>query len=1024
MNLQNCIQDPSCVGIHKLPGRAPLIPALHIGVDYRHRWESEFVQSLNGSYRFAYRPEADCPNFFDPHYEDADWDTIDVPSMWQFRGYGEPAYTNISYPFPFNPPYIDAPNPVGYYRRKFTIAQKTGKTILHFAGVDNAFYVYLNGEFVGFSKGSRNVAEFDVTAQIRSGENTLAVQVMTYSDASYLEAQDMLLANGIFRDVYLLHLDAYTLWDYRVTSDLQAFTIQLQVEGAEPGDTVSLTVDGQTQRLPAQPEIRVYFPISEPHLWNAEDPFLYQLEIALYRGERVVELHSKKIGMMHTAIDGPHFLVNGAPVYFKGINRHETSPDNGRAIPDEMIEREVKLIKANNLNAIRCSHYPNNPCFYEWCSELGLYVMDEADLESHGCGETGDQGYLSKRADWRDAYLDRMRRMLEQSKNDVCVFMHSAGNECGYGQNMRDCQLLAESFDPDHVAIHDMETNFGKLVEHAPCEPGDNILRMGYLSEERLGEVDQCRPIYMQIEYGHAMGNSPGFLRGYQDFTYTHEKCLGGFVWEFKNHSLRRINDDGSVDYLYGGDFYDRGHWSDFCMDGYLMSDGTPKHSWYELGDVLSPVYVTGNGTELTFKNTYDFRSLDTVTCHAVLCEDTTQIAEWRGALPAIPPHVSATFGIPLAVSDPQPGASYYLNLYFYDNNQCIGKYQSQLGRPIAKSLFAPPAGSVSWSKTDAHRLCVTGADFQIEFTDGMLSKLVQNNKKLVDAPLQFNFRRAPIDNDGILGMSSGMRRDIDIWEDALLDTIRFAPRTVTAKSLPDRVRICATGRILPQSRYYGLETVVQTDVFADGMVQFTVHGDPYGKWPTHLPRIGCMLELDGAFSNLTWYGRGPRENYSDCQFASHMGRYSCPVTESYTVFDHPQDTGNHESTAYLQIAQPSGENLTFIGCDAFAFSAHDFSLDALTCARHRSDLRRDGKTHLYIDYKMRGLGSHSCGPLPEPPYELSIHPFVFSFVLAANRTESEALRWTRTDFGVRSGPVDTQNRTDSDISVDRTCLN
>lgn len=1024
MNLQNCISDPSCLGIRKLPGRAPLIPARHSGVDYRHRWESELIQSLNGDYKFAYRPEADLPDFANPAYDDSAWDTIDVPSMWQFRGYGEPSYTNISYPFPFNPPYIDAPNPVGYYRRTFTVAQKTGKTILHFAGVDNAFYAYVNGKFAGFSKGSRNPAEFDVSDLIHAGENTLAVQVMTYSDASYLEMQDMLLSNGIFRDVYLLHVDTFTLWDYRVTSDLHAFTVALQIEGAQPGDSVEIVVDGQHQRFDAQAEIRAIFPILEPHLWNAEDPFLYPLEISLYRGDQLIEMHSKKIGMMHSEIQGPHFLVNGAPVYFKGVNRHETSPDNGRAIPDEMIEREVKMIKANNLNAIRCSHYPNNPCFYEWCSELGIYVMDEADLETHGCGETGDQGYLSKRADWRDAYLDRVRRMLELDKNDVCVFIHSMGNECGYGQNMRDGQIMAEQFDPDHVAVHQMETNFKKLLYHEKLELGDVLLRVGYLSEEKLREMDACMPIYMQVEYAHAMGNSPGFLRGYQNFTYSHDKCIGGFVWEFKNHSIQRVNADGSVDYLYGGDFHDRGHWSNFCLDGYLMSDGTPKHTWYELGDVFSPVYVTGDGTSLTFKNTYDFRSLDTVTCHAVLYEDTAPIAEWRGSLPAIAPHDSATFDIPLAVAAPKPGASYYLNLYFFDKKQPIGKYQSNLGRPTAKTPFAPPAGTLSWSKPDTHRICISGADFQITFADGMLTQLVQNGKTLVDHPLQFNFRRAPIDNDGIRGMFHWAERDIAAWDDALLDTIRFAPRTVTAESLPDRVRIRAVGRILPQSRYYGLETEVQSDVFADGTVQFTVHGDPYGKWPEHLPRIGLALELDGAFSDLTWYGRGPRENYSDCLFASHMGRYACPVTQSYTVFDHPQDSGNHESTAYLQVQQPSGENLTFVGCDAFAFSAHDFDLDTLTHARHRSDLHRDGKTHLYIDYKMRGLGSHSCGPLPEPPYELAIHPFVFSFVLAANRPESDALALARTDFGVLSGPVASQSADETDITVDRTCLN
>ena len=999
------IQNPACVGLKKLPGRTPVIPAQRAGVYYRNKEDSALLRSLNGMYRFAYREADELPDFFQPDWDDSEWDTIDVPSMWQYRGYGKCTYTNISYPFPFDPPYIDAENPVGYYRRSFHLAQKTARTILHFAGVDNAFFVYVNGVFAGFSKGSRNAAEFDVSGLVRSGDNLLAVKVMTYSDASYLEGQDMLLANGIFRDVYLLQLGAVSLWDYRVTSDLHAFTVALTLDyHGEPDYAVEITLNGKTQHFPASAHLSAVFPIDRPHLWNAEDPYLYPLTVTLLHGAVPTEIHSKKVGMMHSEIRGSQFLVNGAPICFKGVNRHETDCDNGRAISCDAIEKEVRMIKANNLNAVRCSHYPNDPSFYEFCSEIGLYVMDEADLETHGCVETGDQGYLSKRPEWREAYLDRIRRMMEQDKNEVCVVMRSMGNECGAGENLLAGQRLTMAFDPDHVAIHDQETDWAKLEHGAPLAPTDFLLRMGYLSETQLKAVDRSLPLYMQIEYAHAMGNSPGFLMGYQDFVYSHEKCIGGFVWEFKSHGFHRKNPDGTDDYLYGGDFGDRGHWANFCLDGYLMSDGTPKYTWYELFEAFSPVYVTGDGTHLQIRNTYDFRPLDALTCRAELREDTAIIGSWRGRLPAAAPHETVPFSVPLTVENPKPGASYFLDLHFYDGETNVGNAQRPLGVLCAPVPYRPAAGTLDWARDKNGAVLVRNAAFSVVIDNGMIVRYTRNGVPLIDSPMAFNFWRAPTDNDGIRGMYRWAERDAITWAEALLDTLRFFPRTVTAERQADRVRVLAHGCVLPQSRYYGLETDVQYDIFADGTIQIVIHGEPYGKWPEHLPRIGIALTLDEKYRRLTWYGRGPRENYSDCRAAAPVGRYQADCAQSYTVFDRPQESGNHEDTAYLQLGDENGENLTFIGCRSFAFSMHDFSLDTLTHARHRSDLNRDGKIHLYLDYKMRGLGSHSCGPLPEPAFELTPHPFTFAFVLAGSRPESEALTLARTDFGTVSG--------------------
>ena len=1001
--------NPQCVGVRKLAGRSPLIPATQTGVYYGNKEDSSLLQSLNGQYQFAYRLSDELPDFFRPELRDEDWDTIDVPSMWQFRGYGKCTYTNVSYPFPFNPPYIDAPNPVGYYRRHFALKKKTHRTLLHFAGVDNAFFVYINGQFAGFSKGSRNAAEFDISEFVREGDNLLAVKVMTYSDASYLEAQDMLLANGIFRDVYLLNLDRFSLWDYRVTSDLHSFTLNLTLLGAAEGDSVSINLNGDCRTLPAKDIAQIVFPIENPHLWNAEDPYLYPLTIALLHDGKPIEVHSKRIGMMHSEIRDWKFLVNGKPVYIKGINRHETSCDNGRAISRETIERETRMMKANHLNAVRTSHYPNDPYFYELCSQIGLYVMDEADLETHGCGDTGDQGFLSKLPEWKSAYLDRVQRMLELDKNEVCVFIHSMGNECGKGENMLAGQRMAAAFDPHHVAIHDMEVDNDKLLHGKPLEEGDNFLRMGYLSREQLEQVDQNLPIYMQIEYGHAMGNSPGFLMGYQDFVYSHPKCIGGFLWEFKNHSIVRKNADGTQDYLYGGDFDDCGHWSNFCLDGYLLADGTPKHSWYEVFEAFSPIYVTGNGTEFELRNTYDFRTTENILCRAELMEDTRKIAEWNGFLPIMEPHATAAFHIPLRVEQPVAGAAYYINLHFFDGDTCIGNHQRALGILKVGAAYVPSELHLEW-KQNAHSVTVGNADFTAVFENGMLQQYRKQNDDFMESPMTWNFMRAPIDNDGICDMYHWSERDITLWREALLSTMRFYPRSTTVEEQNAYIRIRAIGRVLPQSRYYGLDAVMQYDVYADGTILTTIHAAPYGLWPEHLPRIGLSMDMNGSFDHLLWYGRGPRENYADCLAASPVGRYESSVANSYTLFNRPQDSGNHENTAYLQVRNAVGKNLSVIGCSAFAFEAHDVSLKTLTNARHISDVHTDGKTHLYIDYKMRGLGSHSCGPFPEPEFELSVHPFTFAFVLNGNISEEEALALHRTDFGIQTGRNDNAN--------------
>lgn len=1004
------IEDQTVTGINRLKARSNLIPAQKKDVYYKNKEESAFLQSLNGEWRFKYCKADDIADFWRTPIDD--WDYIDVPSMWQYRGYGQCRYSNVEYPIPFNPPYVSCENPVGYYRRKFIIEEPKAHTVLHFGGVDSAYYVYVNGSFVGFSKGSRIPAEFDVSHLVHKGENDIAVKVFTYCDGTYLENQDMLTASGIFRDVYLLHTADVTLWDYRVLSSVNGFKIKLNFLGESfNGSSVEVELDSQSQTLDIDNEVECEFNLENPRLWSNEEPNLYQLYITVHTSDGHSEIHSKKVGILYSEIRDGNFFVNGNPVYIKGINRHEYDCKNGRAVSVDLIEKELRMIKANNINAIRCSHYTNNPAFYELCSEMGIFVMDEADLETHGCGATGDQGYLSKKPEWLGAYMDRVDRMLKQNKNETCIFMRSVGNECGRGENMIECLKHILEFDPTRAAIHDQQ-EFPKNFESKEHGEYDFIRRVGYVSREQIKRQSATQQVYMLIEYAHAMGNSPGFLEGYQKLVYEIDNFIGGFVWEFKNHGFYSEDENGNPYYKYGGDFEnDKPNWCNFCLDGYLMSDGTPKHTWYELGEVFSLVYATMQDGVIRLKNTYNFKNLNCITLKWNICEDFNVVKSGEISLPSVEPHGETTVDINTELTDAKAGARYYLNLCFFDGDTNVGNTQFKLKEKSGeRHIRSPFDGTIAFI---GNRICVNGYDWCFEFENGMFAGLKKNKKVIVDSPLEFNFWRAPTDNDGIMGMDSAFYRNVEKWTNAALETVCFFANSVRAYKSRGLAIVESFGKILPMSKYLGFDANVRYIIDGDGLMTVDVKGVPYGMFPPTLPRIGLHLAVNKDMRAVTWYGRGKRENYSDCIKASPVGLYRADIEDTYTVYDMPQETGNHENTVFASFSS-SNAALSIIGCDEFSFSYHDFTLDNLTKAKHRNELKKDCKNHIYIDYKMRGLGSHSCGPEPEKEFELRPHAFEFAFAIAADIDENAALKIARYDLGAHSGMLES----DSEVKI------
>ena len=959
-------------GERRLPARTLLVPAQKRGVTHKNFTESVRVQLLDGDWRFSYLQTDTAAPFYEPAFSDSGWDTLPVPGMWQFYGFGSCCYPNVRYPFPYDPPYIRRENPVGLYRRRFSAKKPAGRrAYLRFLGVDNACFVWLNGAYVGFSKGSRIPAEFDVTDALRDGENLLAVKVYTYSDASYLENQDMLLASGIFRSVKLIYTGANALWDYTLLPDETGFAVRWSCTAGERPAVLRFTLCDAAGAVcaaaekPAAAEGEVFLPLENAVCWNAEAPYLYTLYIEVVENGTVTEVHTKKTGIAKSEISGCRLRMNGAPITLKGVNRHENNAKTGRAITPAQIEAELKDIKACNLNAIRCSHYTNQPLFYELCSELGIYVMDEADCETHGAECTGDQGALNKDETWFEAFFDRVARMYQINKNETCVNIWSLGNECGTGVNQARCA--------DWLTRQAVKKPIKDMSECRP-EAAERFSLTGYMPMKTLTDSEKS-PEYplLMVEYAHAMGNSPGGLEDIWNWVYEHEHCCGGYVWEYKSHGFYTAGKNGRPRYLYGGDFAeDVYHWQNFSLDGYHTSDGTPKPAWGELGEVSAPVYVRFETDGVRIKNTYDFTPLNGVSMNWCVSADGVPARRGEIALNGLAPRGWRRIPLPLG-TDGLSGIV-TLDCVFTQNGKKLAHKQkilADLPRPAEKRT--PFAHTVERNEND---VTVRGGGFTVRIRGGLLSGIETPAGELLRAPMRLNCFRAGTDNDGAIFEPNHKSE----WEERLVRTLRFFCSELRVADAPEGTTVTASGKLLPFSHFWGFDAELVYRVAAGGRTEVSVDLKPYGAPPRILPRVGVILTLPKAFSRCRWLGRGPGESYPDCKANAPVGLYEGNAEALYFAYDVPQETGSHEDCRRVTV---SGKNAALTAEGAFAFSLHAFSLEALSEARHRDELEESENNFLYLDHRMRGLGSHSCGPEPEEAYELPTAAFRWSFTLS-----------------------------------------
>lgn len=1021
INLPAELQNPEVLEKKRLVARSALIPAKEAGIYYYNRYDSDRILSLNGDYRFFLDTEEAPDGFEVLEYDDSDWDVIDVPSMWQYRGYSDVTYPNVEYPFPPNPPYILRLNPVGCYRRTFEVMkeQLSNRAVLHFAGVDNAFYVYINGSFAGFAKGCRTDTEFDVTEFLKEGTNTIAVKVYTYSDASYLENQDMLLASGIFRDVYLIFTHQCALWDYEIISDMEKVLVRAYLWEEVSDARLKLTFDGEQSELTFKGKCAEYtFLRGDRELWTAETPNLYNITFELYESDVLREVHSKRVGFVTSEVKGHQFLVNGKPVRMKGINRHDNNCDNGRALTTKQIREDLLLMKANNINAIRCSHYPNSPELYEFASELGIYVMDEADLESHGCGVMGDQGMINKMPQWKAAFLDRTIRMQMRDKNETCVVIWSIGNEIGAGQNAEACAAYLRGLEDkkpvQYRALNLTDSDF--IICGYP-----NIYKMStYLENNREYNL----PLLM-IEYAHAMGNSPGNLEHIWEFVYEHPEFMGGYVWEFRSHGKRRVAANGLSDYLYGGDFHDDNHWSNFTLDGFLTSDGTKKPAIEELKFAYAPVRFAYENGVLKVHNVNDF---------LVISKENLEISwEVSGDGVILERDILDYSAIPARecyeteLKPEYSGHDCFLTVCAKKQGTIIYMKQFKLSAtcektPLKSELFK------AICKVNQDKVAVEGDNFKLTFENGVPVYYEKAGRIFISSPMAFVTHRAEIDNDGIVGLYP---RWIESWEKSRLHKMCFYTISTKVKQSDTEVVINVKGILTADHCYAGFNVDLQYKILYDGMFIVDMTVKPFGEMPelgghnpvnspettiSRLPRFGVCFMLDKRFQTAKWFGRGPGQNYPDAVSAAPVGMYEMPLDELNFHFDMPQETGTRTEVRQLQVKSSEG-NFNVYGNDTFSYSIHPWSLENLRAARHPSELEEDDCYYLYIDYKMRGLGSMSCGPEPEEEFDFVPHDF--KFVFGVNGEYDNMPEYFMKDLGEKTKKL-TEKYIRLDVAVER----
>ena len=989
-----------------MPARAYYIPA-SVRMDdlVEHRENSDRFQMLSGEWKFQYYNSIyDVKeSFYEKGYDVSEFDHVTVPGVWQMDGYDTHQYTNIRYPFPFDPPYVPQDIPCGAYVHNFEYnrEKKASKAFLNFEGVDSCFYVWVNGVYAGYSQVSHATSEFDVTDLLNEGENTLAVLVLKWCDGSYLEDQDKFRMSGIFRDVYLLKRPEKTIRDYHITTDVEKdrVTVKLDMYFSEPVET-KVTIEDKYGAVVARGEAAedgvLELTVLNPVLWNAENPYLYQIILTM-PDEVIVD----RIGFRTIEIRDKVVYFNGEKIKFRGVNRHDSDPETGFVIDVRQIKKDLMLMKQHNFNAIRSSHYPNAPYFYQMCDEYGFMVIDEADIEAHGPfmlyrKEDTDQNrfrrWNEKIADdpaWEKAIVDRVRLMVQRDKNRPCIVMWSMGNESAYGCNFEKALAWTKNFDPDRITQYESARyrNYDITYDYDNLDLYSRMYPSLQEIEDYL-KKDGSKP-FLLVEYCHSMGNGPGDFEDYFQMIHKDDRMCGGFVWEWCDHAIAHgTAENGKTRYYYGGDHGETIHDGNFCMDGLVYPDRTPHTGLLEYKNVYRPVRIVSYDQEngqMVLHNYMDFDDLkDYVDIFYEMTQDGLTVEKGKLVNVVALPHSDAEVELKLQV--PNTGKIYLKLIYRLKKEMPLLEQGYELGFDEMKLANEDDRNrqAVKWLEQEKviGTIAVKENDKQIvlqakNFTyvldkrTGLFENMQFAGRRYINHPMELNIWRAPTDNDMYIKLE---------WEKAHYDAAYTRAYRIEVLQNKHGVLIMEHLAVVADTVQKILDVEMTWKINEDGKIEAVIEAVKDKEFPD-LPRFGIRMFLNKKMDETAYFGMGPQESYRDKHQASCHGLFRSKVAQMHEDYIRPQENGSHYDCDYVELT--NGQcGIAAVSKNPFSFNASVYTQEELERVSHNYELKESDSTVFCMDYAMNGIGSNSCGPDVMDKYRFDEEAFQFQFEL------------------------------------------
>jgi len=1034
-------ENPQIIGINKEQAHCTLMPFSDIESVNRGKHEaSPWFMSLNGKWKFSWvgNPEERPADFFKTDYDVSGWDEIKVPSNWQLEGYGTPIYSNVPYPFKPEPPRVTAEppenytafknrNPVGSYRREFILPESwaSREIFIHFDGVESAFYIWLNGTKVGYSQGSRTPAEFNITGYLKKGSNVLAVQVYRWSDGSYMEDQDFWRLSGIYRDVYLFAAPKIHIRDFFVSTEFDEgykealLTVEAEVKNYSPEKSgeftfrgllfdennnvvVELKNDKSSEKVSAGETVNLALSrkLSGPKKWSAEKPNLYKLVLILENPQgRIIETLSANVGFREVKLINGQLTVNGRPIYIKGVNRHEHDPDTGHYVNRESMIKDILLMKKHNINAVRTSHYPDAPLWYELCDRYGLYLVDEANIESGGLGYGAASPAV--RDEWTKTHLARARRMVERDKNHASVIIWSLGNEAGRGKNFEIIGTWINKRDPSRLVQYEKEKV--EPYTHIFCpmywgvedvreygEKGGPQPLKSWSEEEKRDFIQKLEPEPLILcEYAHAMGNAVGNLKEYWKAFEKYDNTQGGFIWDWVDQGLRKKDSSGNMFWAYGGDFGDVPNDGDFCCNGLVLPDRTVPPKLIQVKKIYQNVAFEAEDIKksmIKIKNKFSFTNLSDFKLRWNVSDGCKTLGKGSIETLDIDPGRTKVVAIPFDKPMTKAGAEYWLRISFHLKENTLW---ANAGHEIAWQQFKVPfdVPESEKIKVDGDKIKISespeqvtfgSTDFDVSFSKktGRIISISYSGEQILAKDLfslsgpVLNVYRAFTSNDRWL------RRRVNKFR---LDELNYKLKDFKIVQVNNSRGEIVTVMDCEADGESGFIHNCKYTILSNGIIQIKNNVMPYGKIDV-LPKLGLTMAVEGKLDYLSWYGRGPWESYVDRKESCDIGLHCGKVSRQYVPYVVPQETGNKTDVRYAALTNKNGGGVMFVFDEPLSFSALHYTEKDLAEAKHINELKPRDEVIVDIDYDHCGLGIGSCGPKTLDKYILRAEPCSFTF--------------------------------------------